>query len=125
MFLTHAWMRLKSSLGGLLQQRDKGFPLRGSGHRQTWVVRPSVRKPPLGRDNISSALFLLYSMRDHGHKKDVMAEKELSQPRVPKTFSRNVYRIELLKRCGDGRREVLLCIRSTCQPFSKTLLLYR
>lgn len=29
-FLVHPWMRLNSSQGGLLQQRDKLFPLQGT-----------------------------------------------------------------------------------------------
>lgn len=126
-------MRLKSAEGGLLQQRDEWFPPQGTRHRQAWVVRLLVRKTPLGWDN--GRLSIFYFLPDEyimvspwettGTRKVWWLKRSSFQPHAPMTFSRKLSRTELLKQCGDGRREVSHCIQSTCQPFSKRFLLYK
>lgn len=127
-FLVHTWMRLKSSEGRLLQQRDERFPPRGTRHRQAWVVRPLVSKP-LWMGQWGTFYFLFSSCctpwETTGTRKVRCLKRSSSQPHAPTTCTRKLSRTELLKQCGDGRREVSLCIRSTCQPLSKKFLLYK
>lgn len=66
-FLVHTWARLKSSQGGLLQQRDEWFPLWGTSYRQAGVVRSLVGKPPLIWDN--GGLFIFYFLPAVLHEK--------------------------------------------------------
>lgn len=64
-FLARSGMRWKSARGGPLQKSDKWLPLQGIGNRQAWVARPSLRKPPLGWENVGLSIFsyMLSSIR--------------------------------------------------------------
>lgn len=106
-----------------LHKEDSCSRETSDSHCKAPVVKPSIRKSPLGWISGGlSTFFMLYSMGDHSRRKIWWLKRRdpdnFSYPHASMTFSRKVSRTEFLKWCCDGKKEVLLCIQSICQPFS-------